>query len=292
MYNIHTLSTCDSEGRPCGPLRIIIRTELPFYLYFLYANAVVHVCSTLYLFYVDESGDVGVTEQKNFVLGCIAVHEGQVYRFSKQLDDIQKRYFPERQLMVGFHATDIRNGHGIFRELNLNVRDDLLREIYGCIANARFPNLIAFASTMHVSLAKSPNQVLHDTFQDICQRFNIFMTRQFNANRPTKGLLVIDDAHRDRYRELIADFRREGTDYQGPLGNIVDIPYFARQHETRMLQLADFCAYAVFRYYERGDRTYFDQIFERFDKRAPRSPPDGLKHFTKDPCSCEACSWR
>ncbi len=247
----------------------------------------------MYLFYIDESGDPQAWEsQKHFVLGAVAVHEGQVFRLSKQLDDIQRRFFPDRQLPIGFHANEIRTGHSVFRDLHPNIREKLMFEIYQCITNARFPTLIAFTTAMHVSAARSPDQVLHDTFQDICQRFNILLTRQFNVGQPNKGLLIIDQAHQQRYRELIATFRVEGTDYQGPLGNIVDIPYFARRHDTRMIQLADFCAYAVFRYYDQTDSTYFDNVLPKFDRRKVDHPPDGLKHITHIPCDCVACSWR
>ena len=246
----------------------------------------------MYLLYLDESGDPnGWTAQNHFVLGAVAIHEGQVYQLTEQLGRIQQSFFPGISIPIAFHATDIRAARGRFRDLHQDDRDRLLYDIYQVIHAARFPNLIAFATAIHVSAATSPNQVLHDTFQDICQRFNTFLMRQFKLGHPDKGLLIIDRAHEGRYRELIADFQRSGTAY-GYLGNIVDIPYFASRNDTRMIQLADFCAYAVFRYYESGDTDYFGQILPRFDRRAPRNPPDGLKHITSEPCSCKACSWR
>jgi hypothetical protein len=249
----------------------------------------------MYLLYIDESGDPhGWSAQKNFVLGALAVHEGQVYRISKLLDDIQNHYYPDRAVPIGFHATEVRGGRGIFRELRPNIREQLMTEIYQCITNSKFPTLIAFATVMDASFAKNPDQVLHDTFQDVCQRFNMFLVRQFNFGQPNKGLLIIDAAHQERYRQLVADFKRVGTDYQGPLTNLIDIPYFARGHDTRMVQLADFCAYAVFRYYEDNDSNYFDYVLPKFDRRDPQHPPDGLKHFTRDfaTCGCVACTWR
>jgi hypothetical protein len=246
----------------------------------------------MYLFYLDESGDAHTWEvQKHFVLGGVAIHEGQVFHLGKQLDEIQAHYFPGHHNPIAFHATDIRNGKGIFRELRPNIREQLLQEVYRCIENARFPNLIAFATAIHESSASSPDQVIHDTFQDICQRFNTLLNRQYNLGYIDKGLLIIDRSHEDRYKQLIADFKREGTEY-GYLGNVVDIPFFARRHDTRMIQLADFCAYAVFRYYEKSDTSYFNHVLPRFDKRSPRHPPDGLKHIIRSDCTCAACSWR
>ncbi len=86
-------------------------------------------------------------------------------------------------------------------------------------------------------------------------------------------------------------FRDSGADY-GSVHNIVDIPYFAGRIDTRMLQLADIVAYAVFQYYEHNDPQYIELIKDRFDKRGPNEPPDGLKHITNDSCDCYACAWR
>ena len=267
-------------------------TEKPYWVAFAHLWEFVKQGFILHILYLDESGDPQAWQlQKHFVLGGVAIHEGQVQSLAKQLDDIQARFFPDMHVPVIFHATDIRNGKGIFRDLIPNRREQLLNALYQAMSTAKFPNLVAFATAMHVSVAQSPDQVLHDTFQDICQRFNTFLVREFKSGRPTKGLLIIDRAHAERYRQLIADFQREGTEY-GYLGNIVDIPYFARRHDTRMIQLADLCAYAVFRYYEHADTYCFDKVLPRFDRRSPQHPPDGLKHITQKPCQCAACSWR
>ena len=97
---------------------------------------------------------------------------------------------------------------------------------------------------------------------------------------------------KDEYRQLVAEFKQSGTKY-GYLGNVVDIPYFARCHETRMLQLADFVANATFRSYEKKDSGDLDQIYDKFDRPSKDGRHVGLKHFTKDEsCSCKACSER
>lgn len=61
---------------------------------------------------------------------------------------------------------------------------------------------------------------------------------------------------------------------------------------SRLVQLADHIAYAVFRRYEHGDAQYFDVIASRFDMS------DGVVHGlvhrqTSDPaCMCLACANR
>jgi len=112
--------------------------------------------------------------------------------------------------------------------------------------------------------------------------------------RPEKGLLIVDQSGREkRYRELADSFRHEGVRL-GYLGNVVDIPYFTHSHYTRMMQVADFVAYAVFQHYEHGLPDFLSLILERFDwpDRARRKRPVGLCHLTRNPapsiCTCPA----
>jgi hypothetical protein len=246
----------------------------------------------LHLLYLDESGDPhSWGSYSNFTLGGVAIHEGQIRNFADQLDTIQGSFFPGISVPIPFHASAIRAGKGQFNSLGATRKEELLHAIYQVMQKSKFPNLTAFATTAHISYVQDPEQVLHDVFQDVCQRFNTFLMLFAKYGKPEKGLLIIDRAHEDHYRRLIAEFQKSGTEY-GYLGNIVDIPYFAGCQATRMLQIADHCAYATFRRYENNDSTYFNMIIHAFDQRISNKP-DGLKHLTTNrSCTCEACSWR
>jgi len=246
----------------------------------------------MYILYLDEAGDPGSWDaSSNFVIGGVAIYEGQVHHYTTELDRIQQQYFPGISIGIPFHGSVIRAGKGQFRDMGAVKQKELLMDLYRLIGVSPYPNLVAFATTADISYVKSADQVLHDVFQDICQRFNTFLLRLAQHGKPEKGLLIIDRAHEEHYRRFISEFQKSGTQY-GYLGNIVDIPYFAGLHNTRMLQLADLCAYATYRRYQNNDHSLFDVIVDKFDNRLPKKP-DGLKHFTTNrPCACEACSWR
>jgi len=244
------------------------------------------------LLYLDESGSAdGWKVQDHFVLAGVAVHEGQIYGLTREIDAVQTKYFPSISIPVEFHATEIRRGKNRFKDFNPSRREEILTDMYNVICNATYPNLVAFATAIHISAVENPMQARRIILEDICQRFNRFLTRKFKTGLPSKGLLIIDRNREEEYRQCISEFQSSGTKY-GYIDNIVDIPYFARCHETRMLQLADFCANAVFRYYESDESKYLDMILPRFDKRSKEGPLDGLKHITKEECECYACHWR
>ena len=250
----------------------------------------------MYVIYLDESGDPNGwnNNQDHFVLGGIAVHEGHIWHLGNILDDIQAEFFPDIPVPLKFHAVDIHNGRERFRSLTEIERQRMLDAIYDAVSQTCYPNAVLFATAMHISSVRNSDQALRDTFEDVVQRVNTFLVRLHNQSNPQKGLLIIDRSQSTeaRYRTLISDFRIHGTRY-GYIGNIVDIPYFSQSSETRLLQLADLIAYAVFRYYERGDDQFLTRIMPRFDRRNPNHPPDGLKHIirTSEACRCVACGW-
>ena len=211
------------------------------------------------------------------------------------LDDVQAQFFPNISVPLKFHATDINNGRNRFRGISKDIRQRILEAVYDELAKASYPNAVLFATAIHITAVHNPEQALRDTFQDIAQRVNTFLTRLYRSGNPQKGLLIIDRSQstESRYRTLVSDFQNQGTEY-GYLGNLVDIPYFSQSSDTRLLQLADFCAYAVYRYYERNDDQFLKRILPRFDRRSPDHGPDGLKHIISaaSHCECVACSWR
>ena len=248
----------------------------------------------MYIIYLDESGNPNGwnSDQEHFALAGVAVHEGQIRHLSDSLDEVQSRFFSDISVPIKFHATEINSGKGRFHRLTKLERQNFMNDVYDVLADIDYPRVILFATAIHISEVKSPDQAIRDTFEDVVQRVNTFLVRMNRTGNPQKGLLIIDKATstESKYRTLISEFKESGTRY-GHLGNIVDIPYFSQSEDTRLLQLADFCAYAVFRNYERGDDQFLNKIIHRFDRRSRDfQGVDGLKHITARQCDCLACS--
>ncbi|MHB1811587.1 MAG: DUF3800 domain-containing protein [Thermoplasmataceae archaeon] len=246
----------------------------------------------MYFLYLDESGDChSWSQNNNFVIGGVAIHEGQVTSLTNQMNAIQQTYFPGIQVQIPFHSNEIRSGRGRFGKLDRETRNNLFSDLFNVLKNTVFPKAILFSSVMDISKATIPTQDLYTVFSDIASRFNLFLTRGYSRGPKNKGMIIIDHANEDKYMEFFQGYRNNGTPY-GNIRNIVDIPYFASGKDTRMIQLADLCAYAVFRRYEHNDLTYFDYIKTKFDRRHQIGPVDGLKHMTESNCECIACSSR
>ena len=247
----------------------------------------------MHILYLDESGGPNSwNEQKNFVLGGVAIHEGRIYSITKELNEIQKKYFPEISFPIEFHVTPIRQGKGPhFKPMSKDAREELISDIYEVIQKQYFPNLIAFAASIDASAVRNPNQVTHDCFEAVCQKFNLYLYHQYKQDNPNKGLLVIDRGREKQYLQIFSEFKNS-EEVQKYLANIVDIPYFAACSETRMLQLADFVANAVWRYYEHEIDEEMKYILGKFYRGPKNHPTLGLTHITsRDACGCYACTY-
>ena len=241
------------------------------------------------ILYLDESGGPNSWQvQENFVLGGVAVHEGQIYPLTRELNTLQEKYFPGISIPIEFHAGAIRQGKGPhFKKFSFDTRRKIIDDVYDIIRECGFPNIIAFATVIDVSAVINFNQVCRDCFEDVCQHFNLYLHDQYKRGFPSKGLLIIDRGRERQYRQHFGELKKSEA-VEEYLGNIVDIPYFAACRETRMLQVADFIANAVFRYYESDITDNFDKISSQFFRGTYRHPVNGLNHITKDE-SCQCC---
>lgn len=248
----------------------------------------------MYLLYLDESGDTGNwQEQGHFVIAGVGVYEFRIEALGNRLREVQKKYFQQITIPIVFHATEIHSGKGIFRTLTKEAREQLLKDLYSIMNDYRFPNIVVFGAVIGVEDAKNPFTDRSSVFEEVICGFNSFLVEGYRLQRGVskgfgnKGLIIIDKNREEQYKQLLDTFQEEGTKY-GYLANIVDIPYFARCNDTPMLQLADLCAYAIFRYYEKQDDTYFKIILPHVYKTMD-GKMFGLKHITNKSCDCVSC---
>lgn len=249
----------------------------------------------MYLLYLDSSGTPQSTNEEYFILAGIAVFERQVYWLAQEMNRIQQSLFPDRTESIEFHASDI-SARRIepWHSMSYPQRQQLLNDVYAVMADAYDPGVVLFGSAVHKASLPPGEHPLHRAFEEVCHRFDLFLKRQYRQNDTQRGLVILDAcrvSEQEAYRELWASYRTIGTRW-GMLRNMVDVPFFADSRTTRMLQLADFCSYALWRYYEREDMRCLNRILTRFDQAS--GVIHGLVHYAPDrrSCWCPACTSR
>ena len=157
---------------------------------------------------------------------------------------------------------------------------DVLRRSYQSAA--------AFACAIH-----KPSYPNHDpvelAFEDLCSRFDMYLNRLRGTGDRQRGILILDEsAHETTLQKMAREFRTLGTRW-GVIRNMAETPLFVNSGASRLVQLADHVAYAVFRRYNASDAKYLDVIASKFD--SVDGVIHGLAHKQagNPECMCIAC---
>lgn len=211
---------------------------------------------------------------------------GKIWTSSKRATS---RHLPNRLSFTPAFSTRRKNTwRPLGTHLHKEQRSKLADEIYDVIARSRTR---VFAIAMEKAFVQG--DYYERGFEEIVNRFDLMLQRILrDEGQPQRGLVVVAESSYRQNLELLA--RRIATQGHrwGETHNMADIPYFAPARSTRLLQLADFVANAVFGRYEKGYTRNFDQIAGRFDQEEGHI--HGLVHLARDrrSCYCPACVQR
>ena len=245
----------------------------------------------MYFLYLDESGG---TEHTNFILGGVAIFEGDLRRHSQNIDAIMEKYFPGRGREVVLHVSELRSmawdpAYPLFTKENYW---QLLEDISTLIANERGQHgFLLFSSIIHKPSLNKGDDPYVEAFEGVVQKFDTFLVTQHKAGFTNKGTIILSQCsptRSGRMREVYSEFQNEGTHW-GKLYNLPEIPLFAESKSTRLLQLADFIAHEVFQRYENHYARHFDKFLGCFHQSD--GVIHGLSHLIgkKENCMCPAC---
>jgi hypothetical protein len=243
----------------------------------------------LYVLYLDESGNPDNPADRHFVVGGVAVFEQSTFFLNKDLDDLQRKYFPSTP-PVDFHASQMRAGSGFWRRVPHATRDSLLDDVGGIIAHPNRMGVVLFAAVVEKHAQLYGEDAVKCATEQVIKRFDTFLTRRFQEHNDRQGgLLVFADSHYQKRAKIwVHGFRKLGTQW-GVLNNLADMPYFAAAGENRLLQAADYVAHATFLLYESRNPRLAKHIISKFDQKAGVmhglvhvSPPQGVT------CECPA----
>jgi hypothetical protein len=245
----------------------------------------------MHLLYLDDSGSVENPSEEYVVLGGVSIFETQGYYLSNELDKIAQSVDPSNPKGIEFHASEIfsRKTHP-WNKLSREEAQGVIKAVLKVVANSS-NSTYAFACAVHKK-SFAGGDGLNLAFEDLCQRFDIYLSRLNAEGERQKGLLILDDSsYETTLQELANNFRQIGTQW-GSVKHLSDTPFFVNSKASRIVQLADHIAYAVFRRYHVGDTQYFDIIAHKFYQNDGVVHGLAHKHKTNQNCMCVACMSR
>lgn len=245
----------------------------------------------MHLLYLDDAGSAPNPSEEYLVLGGVSIFEAQAHWFTQELDTLASGIDAANPHGVEFHASEIfarrsQPWRGMSREEAQGVIKAVLNVVRNSYETAR-----VFACAIHKASFPGRDPV-ELAFEDLCSRFDRYLCRLRAQSDRQRGILILDEsAHETTLQQMARDFRTLGTRW-GVVRNLAETPLFVDSSASRVVQVADHVAYAVFRRYNAGDAQYFDIIAPKFD--SCDGVIHGLAHKqTMDPmCMCIACMSR
>lgn len=240
----------------------------------------------MFLLYLDDSGSVANPADTHIVLAGLCVFERKPHWLASALDDAAARLLPNDPHALEFRSVDMLSGKKRWRRIEKILREQAYADSLNWIARDREVRL--FGAAVHKA-AISPDDPMEYAFEQVCNRFDLFLGRLHKSGNTQRGLIVLDkSAYETSLQGLARDFRLKGHTW-GRLHNLADVPLFVDSKATRMIQYADMIAHALRRYFQQGDDRYFRLIDRVFDSEG--GVTHGLVHFAppEGGCNCIAC---
>ncbi len=241
----------------------------------------------MHILYVDDSGNVGDARERFFVLGGIALFERGLYHAIKAADDCVEGFDLGPGQDIELHGSPMYAGRdGVWRTIRSRPqREELIHRALGLISRMS-AKLFAVAVD---KLAAAPSDPVEVAFEEMCNRFNLFLRRTLNRRgEDQRGLIVMDQrTDQQPLQTLARSFRNVGGRW-GHFRHLAEVPFFVDSRASRLVQMADLVSWATWRKYEHSDGRFFDPLIPQFD--ADGGIIHGLVHRRGPaPCYCVAC---
>ena len=165
----------------------------------------------------------------------------------------------------------------------------VLREILDSLSSMSFVRIFAECIDKTSCREKQPLELFEQAFLQVVTRFEAFLEAISKPHR-TYGLLIQDNnpTVAARLTKLMKHFHDFGTRYRN-IEHIVETPVFVDSQLTGMVQIADVCAFAFRRFFDKGETDLFDRIYSRIDRKG--NTLVGARHYVQgQQCTCRVCS--
>lgn len=220
----------------------------------------------MHLLYLDESGSVGTPGQQFFVLAGVSVFERQTHWIEQELNKIAERFSPGNPHAVELHGSPMRAGREGWKQFPLADRLQAIEDALDVgVARQTWSTVRLFGAVVRTAAVIDADPV-EFAFEGVSHRFDLFLRRLYLTEKDAqRGLILLDKSSTERRIQTLArEFKYQGHKW-GASKNYAEVPVFLDSRASRLTQLADLVAFALFRHYEAGDSRFYEIIKGRFD---------------------------
>lgn len=221
----------------------------------------------MHLLYLDESGSVADPSQRCFVLAGVAVFERLTHWVEQDLNTIAARFAPDEPHSRELHGSPMRSGREGWKVHPLPERLRAIQDALGVVkARHAKGGVTLFGVVVRKAALSGQADPVEYAFEQLSKRFDLFLQRLHQKHADTqRGLMLFDKSSTElRIQTLAREFKYLGHTW-GRTRNYAEVPVFLDSKASRLIQLADLVAFALFRLHEHQDSSFYDVIKDCFD---------------------------
>lgn len=258
----------------------------------------------MYIFYVDESGTLdpriktedGKDKEHIYVLTACGLWEGNWHNFYMELIAYKQRKIRElkaRGILLNIEDCEVKSTHlripkermknKFLKHLTIPELTELQELYYSCLEKYNFLLCSAVIDKRYLESHYDRTKLHRKAWELLCERVVTYIGIHHHRNRV---LFVKDDISPQENADLARKHSymlSKGTSAHVSLKRITEMPLFTKSNMNEGLQLADLCAYNVYRAFRYEDLEYpfFQKMLPYFcnSKRSSPNKIDGLKVF-------------
>ncbi|MEG2237673.1 MAG: DUF3800 domain-containing protein, partial [Akkermansia sp.] len=198
---------------------------------------------------------------------CLLLPVNLTQSLDKSMNELVRPFADDSVYKWEFHGTNMREkGKQEWRRIGYEDRKRVFLEALSIVTEN---HLRLFAAVIDKKSCAEGEDLTKMLFEQTTSRFDQFLSR-INRNRKErnlkeKGILIVDRAQKElEVQRLALEFKHEGYTW-GKLKNMAEVPLFLDSKSSRLIQLADLIAFAVYRNFQHGDTMYYNIIRDNFD---------------------------
>lgn len=160
----------------------------------------------------------------------------------------------------------MRSGNGPWRRHSKADRFQAIKDALQVGIADRSPRSVRLFGAVIKKSAVSGQDPVDLAFEQLISRYDLFLKRLFTKHQDAqRGLILLDKSSTEnRIQTLAREFKYAGHSW-GRTKNYAEVPVFLDSKASRLIQLADLVAFALFRFHERNDNSFYEVIKHCFD---------------------------
>jgi hypothetical protein len=178
---------------------------------------------------------------------------------------IAQRFSPQDPRSMELHGSPMRSGRDEWKGIKQADRIQAMKDAltFGVVNQSQRVRLFGVCLKKTSCAGTDPVEM---AFEQLSSRFDLYLDRMYKKHDDKqRGIILFDKASTEkRIQTLARDFKVLGHKW-GKSRNYAEVPVFLDSRASRLIQLADLVAYALFRFHEYNDNFLYDIIKYRFD---------------------------